>query len=219
MARASTLTQLRELLGLRHWQLERALTLGLIPPMDRSRGWSADLVNELAARAEQIHAGVGFIPDSGATRAAEALTRRFGVEVNPDAVSELGRRGVIPVVGEYKGWPIYCGLALERLHLDPAQLEQAATEGQLLMAAQAAEWLRVRETDFAHLVRVGRIAPARYSRCGHLPKSVAPDVPLYRVGDLTALAADASLDWAAARAAGRGARSPFAALPSIGETS
>lgn len=213
MARAYGPLQLDERLGLRIWQRDRALKLGLIPPMDRARGWSAALVDQLAARADEIREKVGSIPDMGANRAAVILANRYRTAVSIDVPPELCRRGLLPIVGEYKGYPIYCGRTLETIDLDPELLAHVTAVGRLLTADQAAERLRIRRADLNHLTRAGLLTATSWSRYGGLPKSAAPDVPLYRCGDLDALAADTSIDWAAVRAAAPGTRSPLAALP------
>src|SRR5262245_2210564 len=96
--------QLAEFLGLERWQLDRALTAGLIRGPDTRRGkWPSAIAREAAARLKDIRAAVGGIPDLGAVRAAAVLAERLGIPVTSDGVTELARRGLIPVTGDYKG--------------------------------------------------------------------------------------------------------------------
>jgi hypothetical protein len=207
--------QFAEFLGLEQWQLERALTAGLIPPADRPRGrWSAAVAGQAADRLADIRAAVGNIPDVGAVRAAEELTRRVGVHVTGDGVAELARRGLIPVIGHYKGWPVYDGCAVENF-ADTAVAAEATRAGRLRTAEDAAGYLRIRRSDFAHLIRSGMIRPAGWGH-GPFDRRDTFSVPLYRTGDLDAVGARDDIDWAAVRAVTPGRRSPLAVLPDAG---
>jgi hypothetical protein len=118
--------QLAGFLGLRQWQLSRALADGLIPGPDRPRGrWSAMLAETALARVDAICAAVGSVPDLGAVRAAEVLSARLGTVVTGDGVEELARRGQIPVTRHYKDHPLYDGRALESF-TDTAAAAEAA---------------------------------------------------------------------------------------------
>lgn len=205
--------QLARHLGWLEFQVSRAVRRGLIPAPDMGSRWSASLVEEFVARAEQIRAEVGSLPDMGATRSARVLGERFGCEVTADAVFELGRRGVVPIVDFYKANPLFDGGAVERF-ADRAVLEEAIAAGRCVTAGEAAAYLRVRRADFDHLVRSGRVAAVRrvygsYRRA----RRAAPLVALYRAADLDALVSDTGIDWAAVRATARGRVSPLAALP------
>lgn len=202
--------QLAGRLGLQWFQLERALADGLIPPMDTAQGWLPATVDALAARAAEIRAATGSLPDVGVNRAADELSRRFGVVVDWGAVLELSKMGIVPVVGEYKDHDLYCGRALERL--DRAVLDRAREVGQLLLADQAAKYLKIRRTDFDHLIRAAVLTAATFVRSSWQRKRDTPEVPLYRRGDLDTLAADPGIDWAAVRATKPGQRSPLAGL-------
>ena len=106
--------QLATYLGLEQWQLGRAVADGLIPGPDRSRGrWSAPIADAALARIGVIRAAAGSIPDLGAVRAADVLSRRLGLEVTADGVEELARRDLLPVTGYYKDHALYDGRALE----------------------------------------------------------------------------------------------------------
>ncbi|SFD74522.1 hypothetical protein [Streptomyces aidingensis] len=152
------------------------------------------------------------VPNLGAHRAAELLTDRFGINVDPDILIELARTGLIPTAGTYKGHQLYNGQALAAF-TDRDALERACDVGRLLTRDQAAAHLRIRTCDIAHLVRSGRLTPATYVCSSQQPRSWGPQVPLYRAGDLEELLAAPGIDWEAVRATPAGRRSPLAALP------
>jgi hypothetical protein len=203
--------QLADYLGLHKYQFERACLRGLVPARDRSRGWSAAVADELLKRAGEIRAATGSVPDYGAVNMARAMAERLGVAVTRDGVAELARMGLLRVVGDYKGFPVYDGEQAEAL-TDLAAIATAEWNGHLRTADESAAYLRIRRADFDHLTRAGLLRPADW---GHGPydRRNRWSVPLYRCGDLDGLAARPDLDWAAARQAGKGQRSPFAALP------
>ena len=162
------------------------------------------------ARAAQIREAAGSVPDLGAVRAAGVLSGRLGVAVTADGVEELARRGLLPVAGCYKGWPLYDGRVLE-VFTDAAAAAEATRAGQLRTAAQAAVYLRIRLSDLNHLTRAGMLTPAKWGR-GPLDRRDTVSVPLYRTGDLDRLAARPGIDWAAVRATPPGRQSPLARL-------
>jgi hypothetical protein len=151
------------------------------------------------------------IPDLGAVRAAEVLTSRLGTPVSSDGIAELGRRGLIPVTGYYKGFPLYDGRALETF-TDTDAAAEATRAGQLRTADQAARYLRIRRTDLDHLTRAGLLTETGW---GHGPydRSSTYSVPLYRAADLDGLTAVSDVDWDAVRATPKGRRSLLARLP------
>jgi len=151
------------------------------------------------------------IPDLGAVRAAEVLTGRLGMPVTSDGVAELGRRGLIPVTGDYKGFPLYDGRTLETF-ADSGAAAEATRAGQLRTADQAARYLHIRRADLDHLTRAGLLAPARWGH-GPFDRRSTYSVPLYRTADLDGLAALPGIDWDAVRATPKGHRSPLACLP------
>jgi hypothetical protein len=153
----------------------------------------------------------GTVPDLGAVRAAEVLTGRLTVPVSSDGVAELGRRGLIPVTGYHKGYPLYDGRALETF-TDTGAAVEATRAGQLRTADQAARYLSVRRTDLDHLTRAGLLAPAGWG-CGPYDRRNSPSVPLYRTADLDGLTAGPGIDWDAVRATPKGHRSLLARLP------
>lgn len=204
--------QMAERFGMPRWQIERALTAGLIPQPDvKGSRWSAAVVEAATEKLEEIRAAVGSVPDVGAYRAAEYLSQRFNCDVEPFVLIELARQGLVPEVGEYKGHPLYCGRALEKFTSGRA-LNQAVYNGRLLTAKQAAAHLKIRPADFAHLARAGWIEPVRYAHGPYQCRRSTPNVPLYRVGDLDVLAEHPAIDWAAVRATLAGRPSPLARL-------
>jgi hypothetical protein len=204
--------QLATFLGLARWQLDRALNAGLIPRPDTPRGqWSAAVASDALARIEEIRAAAGSIPDLGAVRAAQVLTERLGVDVTGDGVAELGRSGLLPVTGGYKGWPLYDGRALEAFADADAAVE-ANRAGRLRTADESAAYLRIRRSDFGHLVRTGLLMPTDWGH-GPFDRRDRFSVPLYHNGDLDELAARPGIDWDAVRAVPVGRRSLLAALP------
>jgi hypothetical protein len=153
----------------------------------------------------------GSIPDLGAVRAAEVLTGRLGTPVSSDGVAELGRRGLLPVTGSYKGHALYDGHALETF-TDAGAAAEATRAGQLRTADQAAAYLRVRRADLNHLTRAGLLAPVRWGH-GPFDRRSSYSVPLYRTADLDDLGAAPGIDWDAVRATPKGHRSGLARLP------
>jgi hypothetical protein len=151
------------------------------------------------------------IPDLGAVRAAEILTGRLGTPVSSDGVAELGRRGLLPVTGYYKGFPLYEGRALGTF-TDAGAAAEATRAGQLRTADQAAAYLRIRRADLDHLTRAGLLTPARWGH-GPFDRRNRPSVPLYRTADLDDLTAAPGIDWDEVRATPKGHRSPLARLP------
>ncbi len=205
--------QLADHLGVPHWWwLDRARHLGLVDGPDRADGrWSADAAERIREGLEELRTKVGALPDMGAGRAVVVLGEQLGIEVSGDAVRELVRTGQLQVVGAYKGRPLYCGRALEALagRADAAAvLAQAERDGRLMIADEAAAHLRIRRSDFGHLVRAGVVAPADWghSRYGQY-------VPLYRALDLDGVAENPGVDLDAVRATPAGRRSPLASLP------
>ncbi|KAB2376993.1 hypothetical protein [Actinomadura montaniterrae] len=206
--------QLADYLGVPHWWwLGRARRLGLVDGPDREDGrWSADAAERIREGLEELRAKVGALPDMGAGRAVEVLGERLGIEVSGDAVRELVRTGQLPVVGAYKERPLYCGRALEALagrEDAAAVLAQAERDGRLMVADEAAAYLRIRRSDFGHLVRAGVVAPADWGNSRYYGQLV----PLYRALDLDTVAEHAGVDLDAVRATPAGRRSPLATLP------
>ncbi|GAA4396230.1 hypothetical protein GCM10023088_78560 [Actinomadura verrucosospora] len=205
--------QLADHLGVPHWWwLERAQRLGLVDGPDRAGGrWSADAADRIRERLDGLRPKVGALPDMGAGRAVEVLGERLGIEVSGDAVRELVRTGQLQVIGAYKERPLYWGRALEALagRADAAAvLAQAERDGRLMIAGEAAAYLRIRRSDFGHLVRAGVVTPADWGRSRY-----GQYVALYRALDLDGVAEHPGVDLDAVRATPAGRRSPLATLP------
>lgn len=197
--------QLRDLLGLTVWQVER-LTRFPAPDLPAGR-WSTAAAKRLYRRRESLRRQAGTVPDVGVFRAAEYLAEKFGIEgLEPDVIPELVRGGYLAWAGSYKKNRLVSGLDLERF-ADRAVLERAAVDGRLVKAEQAEAILQVRPVDFGYLVSAGRLKPA-----DHYRGQWSSWVPLYRSGDLQDLLADDSYDWPTVQAVRAGRRSPFAAL-------
>jgi hypothetical protein len=206
--------QLAGFLGLERWQLDRALADSLIPSPDTRGKWPAAVAREAAARLKDIRAAAGSIPDLGAMRAAEILTGRLGTPVTSDAVAELGRRGLIPVTGHYKGFALYDGHTLETF-TDAAAAAEATRAGRPRTPDQAAAHLRIRRADLDHLIRAGLLTPASWGR-GPFDRHGTRSVPLYRTADLDDLqdiVTACGIDWDTVRATPKGRRSLLARLP------
>jgi hypothetical protein len=92
------------------------------------------------------------VPDLGASRAADLLAERFGIEVPPTVLLELDWRGLVPRVGWYQEHRLADGHARQRF-THRAALEVPLVRGRLLTADAVAEYLRVRHSDVDHLTR------------------------------------------------------------------
>jgi hypothetical protein len=205
--------QFPDRLGLPLWAFKRALAGGLIPPADPVTGrWPAAVADEALAQLDQIRQAVGDQPDVGAGRAAAVLSARFGTDVSPDVLLELDRAGLIPSVGEYKGYDLYDGRALERF-TDRAALDRAMTAGRLLTRDKAARYLQVRRSDIGHLIAARWLEPVTWV-LGRWRRrdQAAPKVPLFRAGDLDVILTHPAIDWAEVRATLPGRPSPLARL-------
>jgi hypothetical protein len=204
--------QLRDLLGLAEWQVER---LGkAIPAPDKPGGrWSQAVAKRLHRRRKALAARAGSIPDVGVYRAAEILSERLGVPVSTDGIRELRRTGIIPAAGRYKGNRLYSGRAIEAF-ADVAVLNQAEIDGYLMPTAEAMTLLGCRERDWRHLLAKGWLCPRL-----HVNGQWGSKVALFRAKDLRELRAHPDIDWDAVRAHPAGRRSLLAALPDRGRAS
>jgi len=207
--------QFPDSLGLSGWEFARALADGLIPPAGPDGRWPAEVVEDARGRLDEIRARIGDVPDLGASRAAEVLAQRLGVDVDPDAVVELARAGLIERAGSYKGHRLYSGRSVAAFR-DRDAFTAAARTGWQRTRDEAAAYLRVRPVDVGHLVRAGRLRPVARVHSGWQRRREAPAVQLFRTGDLDELLADPTIDWAAVRATPPGRRSPLADLPDRG---
>jgi hypothetical protein len=210
---------LAERLGLHEWQVRRAADELLIPARDRSRGWSADLADRIAAEhadVGRLRAAIGSMPDMGTWDLAYQLAARYqGVDVSPDTVRELWRRGHLVVRFWDRKYPVFAGRSIEAMlaTLTVEDVTAAAAAGVTVSSDQAAERLGIRRTDFDHAVRAGLIRPSRTVLTGYRSKRNDPGMWLFTVGSVDALAARADVDWPAVRGVRPGGRSPWAKLP------
>lgn len=199
-------------LGLTSWEFARALDEGIIPPPRPDGRWPATVVDDARARLPEIRAKVGDLPDLGAVRAAEALAERLTVDVDPDTITELARRGHIREAGDYKGHTLYSGRDLAAF-TDQTTLAEAAHTGRQQDRTSATAYLEVRPTDLEHLIRAGLLKACTRVHSGWQRRREAPAVPLFRTGDLDTLLTHPAIDWPAVRATPPGRRSPLAKLP------
>ena len=204
--------QFPALLNLPLWAFERALAGRLIPPADPGTGrWPASVAEDALARLDQIRAAVGTQPDVGAGRAAEVLSARFGIPVPADVLLEMDRTGLIACTGEYKGYPLYDGRALENF-TDRSALDRAMTDGRLLTREESARHLQIRPSDIRHLIDAQWLEPVTRVRSSWQRRRAAPQVPLFRAADLAILATHPAIDWDTVRSTPPGRPSPLARL-------
>lgn len=108
--------QLAGVLGWSRGDVNRAWVTGVIPPPDvQGRRWSKQVVQDLAASADALRRQIEPAP-IGANKAAQKLTVAAHLTVRYADVEALAAAGLLDVVGDYKGWPLY----------DPRQLQIAA---------------------------------------------------------------------------------------------
>ncbi len=200
--------QLRDLLGLAEWQMERLAGDPRFPGPDlNGRRWSMEVARQLYRRRASLAKRAGSVPDLGAWRVAELLSERFGVEVVGDTVVELARAGRIVTNGWYKGNRLYSGRSVERF-TDRKALDVAAVAGRMVRDEAAVDILGCRMVDLQYLIDKGYLRARQ-----HYTGQWGSKVPLYRTGDLHDLLADDRFDWPAVQAAGRGTRSLLSKLP------
>lgn len=97
----------------------------------------------------------------------------------------------------------------------PARRRRRTAPGRLRIAAEAAEYLRIRRADLGHLIRAGLLTPAGWAH-GPFDRRDTRSVPLYRTADLdiTEYTLTAcGIDWDTVRATPKGRRSLLASLP------
>ncbi len=106
--------QLARELGLKTWQVRRAVLRGLLPPPDTDTGrWSHERAEALRAEADGVREVLGDHPGFGAVRAAEALARSTGLAVERADVGALVDGGLLEPADTYRGHPLYSVDALE----------------------------------------------------------------------------------------------------------
>ena len=133
--------QLARHLGLAGWQFHLARRADLIPPADLPTGrWSAAAAEDLSVHLDRILAMVGTEHPIGATRSAQRLAERTGLDVVGDDVRELAVRDLLVSVDDFvddRG----------RRHdlYRPADLDRTAVEQSEMLARVVAErvaWIK-----------------------------------------------------------------------------
>lgn len=108
--------QLAQWLGLKSWQVPRAVQHGVISPPDvDAKRWSYAVAQTLPDRVEEIRAAVGDHPGLGSIKAAEHLSLRLEREVERVDVQALADQGLLRPRGEFKGHPMYAVDDLDEL--------------------------------------------------------------------------------------------------------
>jgi hypothetical protein len=185
--------QFPDRLGLPRSVFDRAVRDGLIPAATAGR-WPASTVESALANLAAIKAAVGSQSDVGAVRAAEVLSARFEIDVEPETLLELDRQGHIPQIGEHKGHILYDGRALGRFD-DRAALLRAIRDGRLLNRDESTTHLEIRRSDFDHLVRSNWLEPVTWVHSSWQRRREQPAVALFRLGDLEVILAHPAIDW------------------------
>lgn len=204
--------QFPDALGLAGWEFARALTDGLIPGPNTNGRWPAAVLEDARTRLDDIRAKVGDVPDLGASRAAEILTERLAVDVDPDTIIELARLGHLHEAGDYKGHQLYSGRDIAAFR-DRTVLAAAEHTGRQRDRAAVARYLKVRASDVEHLIDSNWLQPITWVHSSWQRRREAPAVPLFRTGDLDVLLEHPEIDWPAVRSTPRGRPSPLAKLP------
>ncbi|MEV0888521.1 hypothetical protein AB0J03_32530 [Streptomyces microflavus] len=194
---------------------------GLVPDPDKSsRQWSRAAVEALDADA--IRAAMPTPPISGSA-AADRIAAALGTP-NP---TTPGERNLVTafVVRRLvdRGLLVDLSATPEGTLHHPGQVEEVCRRADLadLVAAdtplgpeQAAARLRVRRTDFDHMVRLGWIrSPQSVEVRFGTSRAGAVDVALYTTASVDAVATThPEIDWEQLRTVGKGRRSPLASL-------
>ncbi|MFI9845164.1 hypothetical protein ACIHFD_49655 [Nonomuraea sp. NPDC051941] len=151
-------------------------------------------------------------PGVGARRAADILNAAFpDLTVGRNTVIELARQGLIAEAGTYKGHQLYDEAAIAGF-TDRAALERAFHNGGLRTSDEAAAYLRVRRSDFDHLVHAQWLEPSGWAYGPYQRRRDSPCVALYRTGDLDVLLGHPGIDWDQVRATPAGRPSALATL-------
>ncbi|OKI50337.1 hypothetical protein [Streptomyces sp. MJM1172] len=185
-------------LGVAARTVTRGLELGLIPPRDKSRGWSRAAADGIASRIEEIREGIADHEALGSRRIADLLTELTELAVEQDDVQQLAERGYLRVLDEYKGWPLYAVKDARRAGETPEiravlnELITARLEERARREAERQEWHAVsiasveaaarlgwKVDELVTVARNGRIAAGKDGR--------------YATADLDVLAADEEL--------------------------
>jgi len=213
---AVNLAELAAVLGWRFHEVEVAYSLRVIPDPDVRRPaalgprWSPRLAGGLYNRRDEL-AGYRQRGAAWADEIRPEMRERLGVDVPRAAVWELARMGFLHRVNGSNQFARWTADVFDDLDALDVATRFGAGHG----TTAAAELLGVRTVDVERLATRNWLRPV-YMADNHHPRvsrsAGRASVPIYRHGDLLALQAHPRLDWAAARAAQPGQRSPFTAL-------
>lgn len=101
-------------LGIPQWKFQAAVHHGLIPKPTHGR-WPARVIETAARRLDDILDAVGNQHPIGATRAAQRLAERTGLDIEADDLATLTARRLLVVVDDYKGHDLFDVLDLDRV--------------------------------------------------------------------------------------------------------
>lgn len=176
--------QLADFCGLAQWQLDYGRRDGLIPKpdSDSTRRWSPALAEHAREQAAEIVRRYGHEHPIGATRAAERVAQRTGMDVHAVDIEQLAQGGHLGAVDEFKGHPLFAVCALDAL--EAGNLSQVVADRQAWIAAsvtadQAAERLGWFWSEFTYVAHERELASGRFDR--------------YALTDVDALGDDAEL--------------------------
>ncbi|MFJ6669453.1 hypothetical protein [Streptomyces sp. NPDC091383] len=191
-------TQLAAELGVEPWMVTRAQELGLIPPRDKSKGWSREAADALALRVEEIREGIADREGYGARRTAELLAELTGLAVESADVEPLAEKAKLRVVGEYKGWDLYSARdarALAESEDAKALMTELITARQEAKARSEAEWTAWVEVSLPPDEAAGRLGwkTAELKQVAQDGRISAGRGGRFAVEDLDVLAADEEL--------------------------
>ena len=186
--------QAPDYLGIARWKFRAAVHHGLIGKPSGGR-WPARVIETAARRLEEILEFVGSQHPVGATRAAQRLAERTGLEVDAHDLDTLVKRQLLVAVDDYKGNDLFDVIDLDRLagrHKDVLRRlvgERQHWEQHSLTVAEARRRLRMPEWTFtAALRRTGiQIGPFR--------RIAKDDLPLLRDPECYGPDGDGRLLW------------------------
>lgn len=191
-------TQLAGELGIEPWMVTRALELGIIPPRDKSKGWSREAADALALRVEEIREGIAAREGFGARRTAELLAELTGLAVEAADVPPLAEKTKLRVVGEFKGWDLYSvrdARALAESEEAKALMSELIAARQEAKARSEAEWNAWVEVSLPPDEAAGRLGwkVAELKQVAQDGRISAGKGGRFAVEDLDVLAADEEL--------------------------
>ncbi|MGW7101632.1 hypothetical protein [Streptomyces sp. NPDC054838] len=205
-------------LGVPEAALRWAVHIGAVPAPDAGPGeWSRAAVE--AMDAEAIRARLPYALSGAET--ADRLAQALGTpnppggpaRVSVATVREMVAAGFLVDLSDVPDRPLFQPDQVADL-AGRADLDRLIADAALLGPEQCAARLRVRRTDFDHLVRLGWITCAQQVKAKFgAARGGTVRIPLYRSADVDRIPTDhPEVDWPAVRAVGKGRRSPFAEL-------